>query len=31
MKIGREIIISDIAALHAVADTSGLVHQYADD
>jgi CRP/FNR family transcriptional regulator, cyclic AMP receptor protein len=31
MKIGREIIISDIAALHAVAETSGLVHQYADD
>ncbi|SFU26867.1 Crp/Fnr family transcriptional regulator [Paraburkholderia aspalathi] len=31
LKIGREIIISDIAALHAVADTSGLVHQYAND
>ncbi|MGQ7935405.1 Crp/Fnr family transcriptional regulator [Paraburkholderia sp. D1E] len=31
LKMGREIIISDIAALHAVADTSGLVHQYAND
>nr|WP_167378560.1 Crp/Fnr family transcriptional regulator [Paraburkholderia aspalathi] len=31
LKIGREIIISDVAALYAVADTSGLVQQYEND
>lgn len=30
MKDGREILISDIAALRAVANTSGLVNQHAD-
>jgi CRP/FNR family transcriptional regulator, cyclic AMP receptor protein len=31
MKVGREIFISDIAALRALADTSGLVHQHVND